>query len=282
MRVSVIIPVYNAESNVLSLVKSLSQQTMESFEVLFVDNNSTDATVSVLQKYLGELGCASIHYEKDVQSSYAARNTGVRFARGKWLAFTDADCLPDSNWLMNAVSALERNGYYAGGGRIRMTVEGDVPSLYEYYDSARKLRQDKYILEHDFAATANFFIRKTLIDEVGGFNEKLISGGDFEFGKRITAANIEINYINDAVVFHPARKTFKEILEKTRRVACGERDLIKAGILNQSMITWRRFLPTLRCPVNEQYPSWMTCVRRIQLLLLLNLCRYVNLWRLLH
>ena len=110
--VSVVIPVYNGEKDLPDLIECLRSQTYppHSVEYLLVDNKSRDYTSTILQtaaKSPSQEGFNQITIrnlsENKIQSSYAARNKGIRASRGEIIAFTDADCRPESQWLQNLV-----------------------------------------------------------------------------------------------------------------------------------------------------------------------------------
>src|SRR6476646_11757769 len=91
-KVSVVVPVYNGEETIKTCVESLVglDYPRDRFEVLIVDNKSTDGTRRVVEKYP-----VTLLQEAAVQSSYAARNLGVARSSGEIIAFTDADCVPE-------------------------------------------------------------------------------------------------------------------------------------------------------------------------------------------
>lgn len=107
INVSVVVPIYNGEADLPGLIDCLRSQTYPSDQVeyLLVDNNSSDRTVEMLQT----LATDSIRplSENQIQSSYAARNEGIRQAQGSIVAFTDADCRPEPQWLEELVKPFE-------------------------------------------------------------------------------------------------------------------------------------------------------------------------------
>jgi glycosyltransferase involved in cell wall biosynthesis len=118
--VSVVVPVYNGEMDLPELIECLRSQTypIDSVEYLLVDNNSRDRTSTIIQAAASNTpsvpplvsGGSNFNRitirplaENQIQSSYAARNLGIRASTGEIIAFTDADCRPESDWLENLV-----------------------------------------------------------------------------------------------------------------------------------------------------------------------------------
>lgn len=88
-RVSVILPVFNAESYIDKAIQSVLKQTFENFELIIVDDKSTDNTIKIVQKFK-DSRITIVKHDSNKGPS-AARNTGIRIAKGTWLAFIDAD-----------------------------------------------------------------------------------------------------------------------------------------------------------------------------------------------
>ena len=274
---SVVVPVYNDARRLRSALDALLSQTYPSdcYEVIVADNGSTDTTPRVAEEYaVRRGGTVRLVVEDQIQSSYAARNRGLRAARGEVLAFTDADCVPDPEWLKNGIRALAEPDATCGGGRIVFFYKSARPNVYEYYDSVRKLDQQSYVCRAGFAATANFFARARLFGQYGEFRADLSSGGDYEFGRRLTSAGEKMVYIPDATVRHPARATFHELYLKTKRVARGQRKLEWLGLLDHGRLTWRNWLPTLPCWRSDE----LLVREKMQLAIAASVLRYANLW----
>src|ERR1041385_8126335 len=105
--VSVIIPVWNDPERLTKCLDALRKQTYpaHSYEIIVVDNGSAVPVDRVVASY----GHARVVHEQRV-GSYAARNSGLKVARGQVIAFTDADCLPAPDWIEKGVAHLKREG----------------------------------------------------------------------------------------------------------------------------------------------------------------------------
>lgn len=215
--VSVIIPFLNANSELPELLEAFENQTLPrgTYEVILVDNGSTDGSLDWLSR--NSPPWARVLLRHDRRSSYAARNLGIQSARAASLAFTDVDCRPAADWLSKGLETLRHLPRAAG--RVDLVCTND-PTVAEFVDASRFLHQNRFVRE-GFGATANLFVRHEIFDVVGGFDERLISGGDYEFGQRATQAGYAIAYQKELIVRHPCRRSFRELAQKAHRVGFG-------------------------------------------------------------
>ena len=276
--VSVIMPVYNDASGIEISLKALVAQVYphDAYEVIVVDNGSSDGTPQVVRQFQERYPeLVHLAVEDQTQGSYAARNRGIHAARGEILAFTDADCIPVPEWLEEGVKAVVKEQAAFAAGQIRMFFEGERPNTWEYLDSAQKLNQKAYVERAGFGATANLFVRSALFCEYGPFRSELQSGGDYEFGRRLTEAGERLIYAEKAIVYHPARASFRSILKKSKRVAGGQKQLRKMGLLHHGALSWRSLVPLRRCPpLGNVSPS---ICQRLAVLLMANYFKYYNI-----
>lgn len=220
--VSVIVPVARLDDRFLLCMKSLIQQR-ESYagmiEVLFVDNSCEGLSGLTLASASG------LKWTRERKiGSYAARNRGILEARGTVLAFTDADCVPDRNWIKSAVETLSSTKAAILGGLISYPPFGKGGlSIYEVYEMvAFPMDVQEYLVEkHRFAATANLITYKEVFQKVGMFDDTLKSNGDREWVHRALDQGCDLRYAGRVRVFHPRRKTFREIYVKQMRILGG-------------------------------------------------------------
>jgi GT2 family glycosyltransferase len=143
--------------------------------------------------------------ETDIQSSYAARNKGLAASKGQVLAFTDSDCIANDSWISAGVSALRENDAFLAGGDVAFTFSKSA-SPAEYYDAICNMRIKEHVEQFGMCFTANLFVRREVIDDLGTFPSTLQSGGDAFFTSRATMAGYKLVFAEDAVVEHPTRK----------------------------------------------------------------------------
>lgn len=228
--VSIIIPVYNNQSGVNSLIDSISTSISKlhenyDVEIIIIDNNS-ESPIYIEEKNVIDIkliGC-------EVKGSYAARNAGVRSARGDILVFTDSDCIATEGWLVNGISALGdfSDNRIVGGNVLFNTSER--PSAVELYQTINGFMQYENITLNNFSTTANLFVYKVVFDKVGLFNEKLFSAGDLEWCWRAESIGLSLVYEKNSVVYTEPRKTLSGAIVQARRVAGGRKALIEQGL----------------------------------------------------
>lgn len=248
---SVIVPVYRHWELVPGLLEALAGQSFRDFEVLLVDNAPGEPRPTLdLPEAVRVLPCAE-------PGSYAARNVGVAAARGRVLAFTDADCRPDPGWLAAFAAAGGPERLLAGP--VRMTVQGEVPNRWEAYDLIRGIPQARYV-RLGYAATANLAVPRTVFARLGGFDAGRMSGGDAAFCRRVGAAGVPIRLVEGAVVAHPARAEWEELARKARRVKGGQ---IRGGSA-AFRLSWlvRSLTPPLRAHRRFRAAPWPWAQRR--------------------
>ena len=218
-QISVIVPVYRHWDLIPGLLAALAAQSFRDFEVLLVDNAPDEPRPDLappldLAAVASVLPCAT-------PGSYAARNAGVEAARGRILAFTDADCRPDPGWLAAFAAAAAEGSERLLAGPVRMTVEGTAPNRWEAYDVIRGIPQERYV-QLGYAATANLAVPATVFARLGGFDATRLSGGDAAFCRRVGKAGVPIALVADAAVSHPARASWEDLARKARRVKGGQ------------------------------------------------------------
>lgn len=214
--VTVICPVYNAQGYIRKLLDSLANLNYpdDKLEIVIVDNNSSDNTPTIISEYP-----FTLLHEKNVQSSYAARNKGIRAARGEVYAFIDADCIADKDWVFEGVKTLTEENADIAAGKVEFFYKGKKPTGTEIFDSVTHMQTESTI-ELGYAATANLFVRAELFNELGYFPNNVKSGGDTQWTSNATAKGKVLRLSEKAIVKHPSRD-FGEFLRKVIRTGKG-------------------------------------------------------------
>lgn len=219
MRFSVIIPTYNDWERLKLCLQALEGQTLsiDEFEILVV-NNEAENTVPDLS--IWPINAQLLH--QPIPGSYAARNLGVKQAKGDILAFTDSDCIPDKDWLSNAEIYFLDKDVDRIGGKISIFFKNDKKkTAAELYESVFAFHQKHLINKMKSSVTANLLVRKEFFFKVGFFDSSKLSGGDFYWNQQANHYNLNIEYADDVLVMHPARASIAELATKRRRVIGG-------------------------------------------------------------
>jgi len=217
--VAAVVPVYDDPEGIRTTLDSLLAQSSDrDYRIVVVDNGSTDRTPEVVRSY--EDDRIALHDETDVQSSYAARNTGIRNTDAGILAFVDADMTVPEDWLDSALRAFESTDADYMGCHVDLTLPED-PSLAARYDHHTGFPVEGYLEQQGFAPTCCLFVRRAVFVDVGLFDHRLVSGGDKEFGDRVRNAGYEQYFAGDVTMYHPTRNSLRELVAKDRRVGRG-------------------------------------------------------------
>lgn len=230
--VSVIVPIYNGEEDLPDLLDCLIQQTYpkEKTEYFLVDNNSSDRTSGILAIAVEKANREGIKFyrltENQIQSSYAARNTGIKASQGEILVFTDADCRPYPNWVEEIIKPFNNQPIGIVAGEL-IALPGET--FLEKYAERAEMMAQKFLLEHPFCPygqTANLAIRKEAFYKIGLFRPYLTTGGDADICWRIQReTNYKLEYAPKAIIQHRHRSTLKSFRSQFRRYGSSNRYL---------------------------------------------------------
>ena len=206
-KVSVIVPVRDDAVRLGQLIELLAGQTLQRdhFEVLVGDDGSVDLDPAEVETQDGWLRVV----RQPPRNSFAARNLAVSRSRGDVIAFSDADCEPEPDWLERGLEALE--GADIVGGLVRFRLDGR-PRAWGLIDMETFLDQERNVRGGGIL-TANVFVRRSLFEKVGGFDESLALGGDIAFAHACRSHG-RLAFAESAVVWHPPRASGRSLLSK--------------------------------------------------------------------
>lgn len=200
MKVSIIIPVYNAERTISATVDSLLAQTYKNIEVIVVDDGSNDKTAQILNKYENKIRI--IHQKNRGVSS--ARNRGIEEAVGTYLIFVDADDLCDRDMvesLVHEISLKHVDFVIAGMTKIYINREKEILFGNSLYRGQEVIRSNlETILKNGLNWPVARIYCKRLIQEYHiRFDEKLPLGEDFNFNLEYLLCANSVAYLNKSV-----------------------------------------------------------------------------------
>jgi glycosyltransferase involved in cell wall biosynthesis len=205
-KVSVIVPVRDGAADIAALLACLERQTLarSDFEIVIGDDGSTDGGTSGIATDDGHVRVAP----GPPTNSYATRNRAVAASGAPVLAFCDADCRPEPEWLEQGLRALAETDVLAGRIRFAVSQPRTVWTLVDMDSS----KDHEHQVRVGVAETANLFLRRELFDRVGGLDGSISEYGDFEFVERCVAMGASLVFGPDVVVWHPTRSSARSLL----------------------------------------------------------------------
>lgn len=208
MKISVVVPAYNEEKNISATILALLAQDHPNFEIIVVNNASTDRTAEIAGRY-------PIKVVTEMRKGLLlAREAGRRSASGEIIANCDADCLPRPDWLSRGaryfkdekVAAVSGPYYYYDGGRFFRYSSLIVQSV--SYPIANRLFQLPFIRKGATLIGGNNFIRATAIEKAGGYDTSIaFYGEDTDTAKRVSAFGRVI--FSPRVIMRTSARRFK-------------------------------------------------------------------------
>lgn len=222
MRVSVIVICYNEEENIADILQSLNEQTVapSDYEVIVVDNASTDATGEIAREFAAEAENVRV-VENPVRGIAPSRNVGLREARYDYVAYTDADCIVEPRWLEKLIEGMERHSAAdpavaaVGGGnipadetdRFQRALGITLNSFWGSHGSAQGMLHEAD-REVAHCPTLNVLYDRRSLLELGGFDESFGNiCEDVDLNHRLGRAGRRIIFLSDTWVRHKLRAT---------------------------------------------------------------------------
>jgi glycosyltransferase involved in cell wall biosynthesis len=205
-RVSVIVPVYNGAATIAGTVRSILAQTFRDFEVLVIDDGSTDGSGAIAQAVAAELGDERLRVLTQTNGGQAiARNHGMAIARGEFFAFIDADDWWTPDKLAAQVAALDAHPAAALAYSWTVLVNGDRQPLGGRVEAPFSGAVHGLLLVTDFISSgSNPLVRRSAIARVGGFDPALVPSEDWDLWLRI-AAEFEVICVPEPHILYRQR-----------------------------------------------------------------------------
>lgn len=213
-RFSVIVPVYNRIDEVSDLLESLSRQSVKNFEVVIVEDGSSEPCREVAEK---DWGIDVKYFYKENEGRSIARNYGMERAAGDYFIFFDSDCVIPPDYFATLARELDKAPTDCFGG---------PDSAHESFTSTQKainfamtsflttggIRGGKVSLEKFVPRTFNMGFSRQVYDRVGGFREMFSE--DIDMSTRIRNAGFGVALIRPAFVYHKRRVDFRKFLRQ--------------------------------------------------------------------
>jgi len=220
-RVSVVVCAFNAERTIGACLHALQYQRYPDYEVVVVDDGSTDRTATITEefrrRYESRGGPSFVLIHQPNRGLAVARNVGAQASRGEIVAYTDADCVPDPDWLVFLVHAAVRNGFAAVGGPNVPPPEENVvaAAVAAAPGGPTHVLIDDEIAEH--IPGCNMALTQSVLAAVGGFDPAYTAAGDdVDICWRLQNLGHRVGFSPAATVWHYRRHTLRSYLRQQR------------------------------------------------------------------
>lgn len=211
----------------------LSQQTSYTFEIIVVNQEPLQESILLQPRY------AQIRWLNNSQKKnpYTSRNIGIHEARGSYIAFLDAQCQPNPDWLEHLLSSASSDKILAGQYHLKYASDRLQDKVYGilYLNTKRNV-------ENGYGVTmANILVPKRLFQDQGLFQDDIASGNDIAWSRKALKAGYDIIYIEKAGVSYPAQ-SWEVLTQKVVKYAQGSAHQARVENFQKSN-KWRMFMP---------------------------------------
>lgn len=203
-QVSVVIPTYNCDRYLPEAIESVLSQTYNDYEVIVIDDGSTDRTQEVLQPYQSQVRSIQQHN----QGASAARNHGITLARGRWVAFLDADdvLFPDKLAAQIAIAAARPSLGIVHSGWQRVNEKRELLLTVEPWQQIPTLDLESWLRYKPVLPSAMLF-RRDWLEKVGGFDPQFSSAEDTDLVLRLVLHGCESAWLEQVTVQYRQHET---------------------------------------------------------------------------
>jgi len=216
--ISVIIPAYNAEKLISACLDALINQTMDLsvYEIIVVDDGSTDRTVEIVKSFKNVR-----LIQQENKGPAAARNNGVKHAKGDIVLFTDSDCVPEKDWIEKMTQAFRDHSDIVGVKGAYKSKQKELAARFvqvEYEDKYDVLLRDKYI---DFIDTYSAAFKRDVFLQFDGYDISfpLACAEDVELTFRMFSKGHKMVFNPKAIVYHTHPRSFSDYFKKKYKFA---------------------------------------------------------------
>lgn len=244
--ISAIISTYNREKYLPDLLQSLTEQSLglDKFEILLVNNNSSDNTEAISKKFKEDHPNVKFHYFLETQQGLSyARNRGIAESKGEYLVFVDDDAIMCNEYLEVVADYFDAHPETEGiGGKILIQFEGEKPDwankyldpLWGYYYPGD---ENQFFKNNTYPIGCNMAMRASVFEKIGDFNvnlgrvgKNLAGGEEKDVFMRMYQQGMKVAYLPKALVYHsiPVERTSVEFIKKQAiGIGVSERQRIK-------------------------------------------------------
>lgn len=213
--VSIVLPAYNEENEILSALDDLDSQTYQDKEIIVVDDGSTDSTASIAESFAARNAHTKVIRARHAGPS-AARNLGIKFSSGDVIFFGECDCSYDSKYVERAMNALRANpeaGAVCLTGAPLKVKSNLVTNSIELENLAQHALLKLGRIKPFYA----WVYRRNVLHEMGGFDEALFQAEDRDLFFRVTSAGYRVVLVPGVNWWHKRSQGVKEFVASSFR-----------------------------------------------------------------
>lgn len=192
-KISVIIPCYNAELYLSDCLNSVINQTYQNFEIIAVDDGSSDNTAIVLNQYQQRYADKMIVLSVSNKGASIARNLGLKIASGDFVQFLDADDLLVENKFENQLKGFEPGIDWVVSDRVYKNKDLTKVLNTFYFNEIEETPLETAVKK--IIITCNPLYKRAPVLAVNGYNEQLKAAQDWDFNLRIVLAGFKVKYV---------------------------------------------------------------------------------------
>lgn len=246
---SIIVPTFNRCGELKELLESFNNQSIDKnlFEVIIVDDGSTDDTESFINNFSANVDFKIRLLKQEHKGPGEARNLGMENALGEYFIFIDSDCIADKDWLLACKHEVEKNKPAAFGGPDKV-LSSFSPlqkaidySMTSFITTGGIRGHSRKKISKYYPRSFNMGVRADIVDRIGGMN-KLRHGQDIEFSNRIISTGEKISRIENAVVYHKRRMSIKKFFKQVFNWGVARINLYK---IDNKMLELVHFFPAI-------------------------------------
>lgn len=232
MKTSLVITVLNEGHAINLLLESIKNQKKVPDEIIIVDGGSSDATVRIIRTFIQENKILGKHFKLYYKPGNRSlgRNYGVEHAHSDIILFTDAGCILDFEWTEKISEPFQNKEVDVVSGYYQGQTENNLQKALVPYVLVMPDKIDKKIF---LPATRSMAIKKSVFEELGGFDEKLSHNEDFAFAKKLEKEGKTIAFARQAIVYWIPPETLFQSLKMFYRFAYGD---IEARIIRPKVL----------------------------------------------
>lgn len=256
--VSIIILNYNGFDFIEKLLKSLCDQTYDNFEIIFVDNASTDMSLESLHNLLEKVPFSELRLKTVCNSENLGfckgNNIGLTYAEGKHVVFLNNDTYVSPIWLENLIHIMNLDEHigicqsriiFAQTGEIQ--TDGWLLDVYGWFHRAAIKRDNssEFLTNLFYASATSMIVRKDFLLKIGGFDSQLFAG-DFDLSWRFRLLGYTVVCAPKSLCYHYGSIATKELVPQTQLTYHGHKEILRVLLKNYSADNLvRRIIPCL-------------------------------------